>query len=276
MTSTAHREDRPQKLSSAPENLLSVRSQTFVVWWAIVITLAFGLALAFLLRMFPPPSATLSAEQVADIYKTHSTAIKIGATICSWTSAFMVPLWIVVAIQIRRQEPGRPIWTMMALIGGCVNSVVLVLPPIFWGVAAFAPGRSADVTATLHQLGIFTFVSTDQWYMFNWLAVIVISLRKPLAPHSPFPRWFGYYSVLVFLDFLPGALCFNFRTGPFAWNGLLVFWIPASTFFVWMFLMAVLLLKALKLQRLDAEKGVAPTAVEPLQRGHDEVKYSIT
>jgi hypothetical protein len=214
--------------------------------------------------MLPPPSAGLSIAEVARIYAEKNFQIKLGSTICSWSSAFMMPLWIVVALQIRRQEPGRPIWTCMAMFAGCVNTVVLALPPVAFGVAAFDPTRSAEITAAFHQFGVYTFVSTDQWYMFSWLAVTVICLRPQLAPHSPFPRWFGYFSAFVFVCTFPGGLVFLFQDGPLSWNGLFIFWIPAVEFIIWELIMSALLLRAIGQQRraaLDAPAEPAPTAV---------------
>jgi hypothetical protein len=61
--------------------------------------------------------------------------------------------------------------------------------------------------------------------------------------------------------FEAGALAFNFRTGPFSWNGLLVFWSPLSLFGLWIGVMAYLLLKSLKLQRQDAVAAEENAAV---------------
>jgi hypothetical protein len=41
------------------------------------------------------------------------------------------------------------------------------------------------------------------------------------------------------------------RSGPFAWNGLLAFWLPFSVFGVWMIVVSVLLLRALRQQSDD-------------------------
>jgi hypothetical protein len=62
-----------------------------------------------------------------------------------------------------------------------------VLPPLFWGVAAFTPNRPADVTAIMHELGTLTITTTDQYYIFMWVAVVVICLLPNRVVHSPFP-----------------------------------------------------------------------------------------
>lgn len=233
---------------------MSERAQIAIVWWALALTAVYGLVLGFLLHMIPPPDATLPAAAVAHWYADRAFQIKIGATIASWTGAFMLPLWAVIGIQISRQEKSRPIWAVMAIAGGAMMSIFLVLPPLFWGVAAFTTGRSTDATSLMHELGVLTLTTTDQYYIFNWVAVIAICLRTQTAPHSPFPRWFGYFSAWVATMFEAGAIAFNFRTGPFSWNGLFVFWFPLTLFGLWIVVMSYLLLKALKLQRQDAQE----------------------
>ena len=233
---------------------MSERAQIGIVWWALALTTIYGIVLGCLLHMIPPPDATMSAPQIAQWYVERAFSIKIGATIGAWTGAFMLPLWAVIGIQVLRQEKGRPIWTVMAISGGAMMSIFLVLPPLFWGVAAFTPTRLPEITATMHELGLLTLVTTDQFYIFNWVAVIAICFRPQLAPHSPFPRWFGYFSAWIGLMFEAGAIAFNTRTGPFSWKGLLVFWSPLTLFGLWIIVMSYLLLTSLKLQLQEAKK----------------------
>jgi hypothetical protein len=194
---------------------------------------------------------------VARWYADRHDQIRIGAVIAGWCGAFMLPLAVVVAMQISRQERGRPVWSTLAVAGGAMMSLFLVLPPLFWGVAAFTPARAPEVTALMHELGMLTLVTTDQYYIFMWVAIAVICFMPTTVEHSPFPRWFGYLTIWIALMFEAGAIAFLPRTGPFAWNGLFVFWSPLSLFGVWIAVMATLLLKALKLQRESAEAQAA-------------------
>jgi hypothetical protein len=227
---------------------VSANAQRALIWWGLVFMAIFGLAWRFLLHMLPPPGPTWPAARVAQWYVLHGTEIKLGATIASWTSAFMVPLTIPVAVQMSRHEKGVPIWSILAVSGGVMMSVFLALPPVFWGVAAFTPTRAPEITNTFHELGLLTLVTTDQYYIFLWVAVAVICLIPNTVVHTPFPRWFGYFTIWNALMLEAGGIAFNVRTGPFAWNGLLVFWVPLSLFVMWLIVLSVLIFKAINKQ----------------------------
>jgi hypothetical protein len=137
---------------------------------------------------------------------------------------------------------------MMALAAGALTTVYLTLPPLFWGVAAFTPTRNPEITATFHEFGVLSVITTDQYFVFLWVAIVVVCLTPTKVVASPFPRWFGYFSAWCALIFECGAVAFLPRSGPFAWNGLLAFWLPFSVFGVWMIVVSVLLLRALRQQ----------------------------
>src|SRR5687767_139449 len=99
---------------------MSERSQRILVWWACITAIIYGAALLFLLHMVPPPSPKLSANEIAAFYTEHHDGVRIGAVIASWTSAFMLPLAVVIAVQMARQETGRKVWSIMTISGGAM------------------------------------------------------------------------------------------------------------------------------------------------------------
>ncbi|AKK25457.1 hypothetical protein [Mycobacterium sp. EPa45] len=242
--------------------LMSLRSQKLLIWWTFVGAGVYGVVFFFLLHMFPPPSAQWSADQVREFYTQHNTSIRVGAVVMSWASAFVIPLAIVLALQMHRQErSAQPVWTVLGAAGGVMLSIFVVLPPIFWGVAAFKPDRPAEVTAVLHELGLLTFVTTDQYFVFLFVALTVLCMMPKPVEHWPFPRWFGYFTAWTALAIEAGAVAYLTRTGPMAWNGLLAFWLPTFAFFGWMVVAAVFLFKSLNAQIrdvLDHADGVRP------------------
>ncbi|MVU80758.1 hypothetical protein GPX89_26330 [Nocardia sp. ET3-3] len=236
-------------------NLFSVRSQRAILWWGIGLAVVYTVALIFLLQQVPTKNPEWSAEQVNAWYASNQGKIKWGAVIGGWTGAFMMPILAVVAVQMARVEKGGfKIWSALSLVSGALMSLFLMLPPLFWGVAAYsAPRKDSEVTTIMHELGSLTLTTTDQFYVFLWVGITVIALRPAtqLVKHNPFPRWFGYVSLWITIMFEAGAFAFVPRTGPFAWNGLLVYWSPLSLFGVWITLQCWLIFRALRGQEAE-------------------------
>jgi hypothetical protein len=228
--------------------IVSIHSQRTILWWGVTFMVIFGLAWWFLLGMVPPPPPTLSPAEVAAYYTEHATQIKIGAVIASWTSACMVPFSLVIAFQLARIEEGKPIWATLSLVSGALMSMFLVFPPILWGIIAFEPTRSPEITSALNQMANLTLVTTDQFYIFQMIAIWVVSLKAKPDPLNPFPRWLGWMNLWIAVIFEVGAPSFMFKTGPFAWNGLFVFWFPFTFFFFWQTTMYISMFKALRRQ----------------------------
>jgi hypothetical protein len=209
--------------------------------------------------MVPPPSPKLPASVIADFYRQNALQIRIGAMITSWTSAFMVPLALVISAQMQRIDKGVPLLATAQVIGGAMMSMFLVFPPIIYGVAAFTADRAPEITSTLHEIGSLVLVTTDQYYMFQLFAIIYFCLTRPQDDLSPFPRWLGWLTLWAGIIYEVGPIGFMFKRGPFAWDGIIVFWMPFVTFGIWVTVMSVLLLQKIKLQRA-ASNDAAVTA----------------
>lgn len=245
----------------ATRSLFSVRSQRAILWWGIGLTLVYLFAFAFLLQQVPLKNPNWTADQIQDWYVQNQGRIKWGAVICSWSGAFMMPILAVLSVQMARVEiGGAKIWSVLSLVSGALMSLFLMLPPMFWGVAAYtAPRKDHEVTALMHELASLTMTTTDQFYIFLWVGVTVICLRPAtqLVKHNPFPRWWGYGSLWITFMFEAGAFAFIPRSGPFAWNGLLVFWSPLTLFATWITIQSWLMFRALRGQRDDPDPAPA-------------------
>jgi hypothetical protein len=78
-----------------------------------------------------------------------------------------------------------------------------------------------------------------------------------IVKHNPFPRWWGWTSLWITLMFEAGAFAFVPRSGPLAWNGLLVFWSPFTLFSVWITIQTWLVFRSLRNQRADLDSETA-------------------
>jgi hypothetical protein len=237
---------------------MSTRTQAILVYWAWAFGSAYFLAYYFLIKLLPLPPATLSAAEIADFYARNSTQIELGAAICSWTGAFTIPLAIVIALQMARLEQGFPIWSIVQGAGGAMMSIFTVLPPLLWGVAAFTPTRPPEVTLVIHEFANLGFIATDQYFIFQFVALAVVCVTQRVDANSPFPRWFGFLTLWAALAIEVGVAAFLF---PFAWNGLFVYWIPIVMYGVWFMTASVNLLRALKRQSVQGDAHVDSDAL---------------
>jgi hypothetical protein len=143
------------------------------------------------------------------------------------------------------------------LVSCSISTVFIALPGLAFGAAAFNAERSPEVTQVMHQLAIFTTATTDQLYIVAWVGVAVICFISKDSPSSPFPRWWGWVTAWTILAIEPAVLAFLPKTGVFAINGIVAFWIPTIAFGMWLMGQTVLFLRAFKVQELEenAESG---------------------
>ncbi len=97
---------------------------------------------------------------------------------------------------------------------------------------------------------IFAVLPWPPAFMQNIAIAAAILTDKSANPI--FPRWVAYMNIWVSLAYIPGGLLPFFKSGPFAWNGILVFWLAGSVFIIWFVAMTVMLLKAIKRQEREA------------------------
>lgn len=245
----------------------SVTAQRVLMWWLLTFAVLTGVAFIVLLRVIPPPSSTLSADQLASWYSERVGSIKAGAMLLGWVSAWMIQLAVVLWAQAKRVEPGHSkVWSTTILLSCSISSIFVAFPALAFGAAAYNAERAPQITQVMHQLAVLTMVTTDQLYLPAWVGIAVICFISKDSPSNPFPRWWGWVTAWSIIVIEPGALAFLPKTGLFAVNGVVAFWIPAFAFGLWIFGQAWLIFRALKVQEHEEqEHGVAddsPVSVE--------------
>ena len=212
---------------------ISARSQTIILWWSLISLIIFAAAFWGLLGMVPPPAPSLTPAEVASFYSDNALQIKLGSVVSSVTSAFLIPFSVVVGFQLARIEEGSPVWSVLAIAGGSLTCIFLVIPPVLWGVAAFTPTRAPELTAMLNEVANISLITTGQFYIFNVVPIVYLGLKAKPDPLNAFPRWLCWLTAFLTVVGEMGILAYLFKTGPLAWDGLLAFWIPFGLYFGW-------------------------------------------
>jgi hypothetical protein len=167
-----------------------------------------------------------------------------------------------------RIESAPPALANLQQIGGICVVIVTVLPLIVMNVAAFRPDRDPAVIQGINDLAWLLLVTPIGLFFLQDIP-IAVAILMDRAARPVFPRWVGYANIWIPLTFLPAFFPYFAKTGPVAWQGLLVFYLGLATFGIWVLIMMWALLRALRQQ----EKEAGAPAVSPSSSGlvHDSV-----
>ncbi len=196
-------------------------------WGALAYISTFGNAWFLLANFLPPTSPAVSAVEVAKLFQDNSTILMVASLIMMCSNWALLPFGALLTLIIRKIEGSFGMLTLMMGFT-CVTFLVLnFYMGLSFAMAVFRPDRTAELvqfatdTAFLQVLGgIPMFIGI--WSLAAYAILVVSPRDNPILP-----RWFGYLNLWAALSLLPELLVFFFKTGPFAWDGLFGFWIPA-------------------------------------------------
>lgn len=196
----------------------------------------------------PPLPPSMPPADVAAFYEEHRTMIRLGATLLMQLAMLGVLWSAALSAQIRRIESGStPILAYSNLALGALGFLFFTIPAMFWTAAAYRPERAVELVYLFNDAAWLSLVmpvlSASLQAVIIGLAILSDQRETPI-----FPRWAAYLNFFVGVTYLPGSLATFFKTGPFAWNGIFDFWLPLTTFSVWIFVMGILTARAAERQ----------------------------
>jgi hypothetical protein len=236
---------------------MNIQLQKLCTWSGFVAMTLFFAGL-LIMNFFPPLSPNLSPEQVAQVYQSHQGFILLGALIIVVSAMFAGPFDAAIFMQLRRLEgDARPVASYAQLASGIANIQFFILPGVLFVVAAFRPDRPLEVLFALNDLAWI--VTMLPWTVGAMQCVCVgAAILIHGSTTTPYPRWLGYFNIWIAIGMATSSVIPFFKTGPFAWNGLVGFWIPATVFGLWMAVMWWMTLKAISTES-GVEDAVAST-----------------
>jgi hypothetical protein len=199
---------------------------------------------------FPTLPPSLTPAELTAYYSEHQTGILVGGLLIVLASGFTGPFVGAIFLQLRRMEGPRPIGSFGQLASGIANIQFFIFPGILFVVAAYRPDRPADSLSALNDLAFIVTmlpwtVGAMQCVCIGW-AVISHGTRT-----TPYPRWLGFFNIWIAIGMASSSVIPFFKTGPFAWNGLVGFWIPALMFGVWEAVMGAMTIRAVNRDTLE-------------------------
>lgn len=222
---------------------------TFVIFWA------------WLGHNLPPPHPDWPAEAFAARYVEHLAGIRVGFLVSLVTICFYLPWTAYVTARMMRIERGPyPVLSYLQLMGGCLTVMVVSISMWCWVVAAQRPERSAEITQMLTDAG---WLMNDTVYMCTTLQMVAMALCF-LADRGSrvavMPNWACWLTIFCGATFFPASLTAILRDGPFAYDGLIGFWVPYPAWLIWMFVATHYLLADLNRRERDGEPDLVGSA----------------
>lgn len=235
------------------------KTQRAAVWSAPVMLVMFAVGFLVFARFVPPPSPAISAEAMANIFRSRRLPILIGMTMTAAGSALLAPFVAVISVHLRRIEGKWGVLAPTQLALGAILILEFAIPLMILEVPAFRPDLPVSTIRALSDLGFIIFIGLA-WTAVLQILVIGVAILQDCHDAPIFPRWAGYFSLALAPCWAGGTFLVFVKSGPFAWNGLLSFWLPCVSFGVWVPIMTVLLLKAVNRQEEEAIAALSACA----------------
>lgn len=208
---------------------MSKTAQMVGVWCGLGFVFWFFFASWPMAQFIPPPSPTLTGEQLLAKYADNIWMVRAAMPVGLIAGMLVVPFSVTMAIQIARLEGRIPFWAITCVAAGACNAVAFYLPFIFFSAAYYRLDRAPELVQLISDMAWLEYLMVWPPIIMQILCVAIVGLSYK-GPLQILPRWFCWLSIWVSLLIAPAGLVIFFQTGPFAWNGLISWWIPAGTF----------------------------------------------
>jgi hypothetical protein len=194
--------------------------------------------------LVPPVSPSVSPVEFVDFVSDHKYRILIGMlALLIGGYTFLMTWSITLAYQVKKyaNPSSLAFWVMFAV--GLNGAVIGMLCGVLGSAMAYrADALDPATTHLLYDLILFLFLIPWPPFML-WQFVTGFAILSSSNTEVLFPRWTGYFSLWAGALEVFSALCVFWYSGPFSYQGLVTFWVPGASFFIWVLVMAPVQLK---------------------------------
>ena len=242
----------------------SITAQKLCVWAAVPMAVLFFVGFVGFAHFWPPTSPQQSAQSIARFLAAHRTSIRIGLMLMALGAAFLGPFLAVVTVQMKRAEGRHTPLAYAQLALGAIFVLEFIVPEMVEQALLYRPRNLGD-TLLFSDLFWLMFVGVVSTSALEWLIIGIAILRDKRAK-PVWPRWVGYVNIWLALLFVPGNFVVFFKRGPLAWDGLLAWYTTVIGYFIWLVVMVVMTLRAIRDQADEEETAtVAPDQLADLR-----------
>ena len=225
-----------------------------ILFWTLPAVALIWISAFFLFPGFlHPMSPTMSAAEVAGFYRDEAARIRYSMILFNWFGVGLVPVVVLLALQVRRMAHRTPIlsYSLIACAGG--PPALFLIANMFWLLGAFRPDRAPELTMLFNDLAWITF-SVMVSYLIAQCLLLALAIYWDRNETPVFRPWVAHFNVATAVALMPAAFTALALDGPFAWDGLLSFWLKNIAIATWIVVMGVVLGQTIMRQRRGAEQ----------------------
>lgn len=230
---------------------MNTTHQRWCAWSIAPFIVIYLIAFAGMAGFIPPHPPAMTGHELTAFYEHNRLGIRAGQLI-GIVSSGLILLWAgPISAQMARIEKGPlPMLSLIQYGAAVVLVVFFMVCGLIWSIAAYREDLAPELLRLLNDAGWLVFVMAYPEYVVQLLCIAVIGLADRRA--QPFlPRWYCFFTLWVAFTGMGGGFATFFKSGPFAWNGLLGFWIPVAFFMLWLWLILFFLLRAIARQQAE-------------------------
>jgi len=203
----------------------------------------FGLVFVPLSWMMPPRSPASAMPQIVEFMQ--SPKLLIACTILTLAVGLSAVGNAVYMCQMKRMSVS-PVFRFAFMAGAMTGAIVGCLFPMFcFGLGAFRSGYDPEILAMLYDFGYLSFIGCMGCFFLNWSC---LGLSILLDTNNTLPKWLGYYTLWQSVSELVIAPVWIAKSGPFAWDGLMSFWLAMVIYVPWQMIVYICVYRAIKSQ----------------------------
>ena len=121
------------------------------------------------------------------------------------------------------------------------------LPFMFWSAGYFRPDRPPELVLLMSDMAWLEVVMYFSPFSVQCVAIAFAGFMDR-SEHRVFPRWCCYVMLWTAILYLPASMAIFFFSGPFAFNGLIAFWVPVVVFSNYILVLAYVMNNYVKVQ----------------------------
>lgn len=165
--------------------------------------------------------------------ETHRNGVIVGCTLFYIAAGILTPGSIAFGMMLSKIEGRLPLWSFTTAVSGVFISLIVFLNCCAWIVAAYRPEYGADVIQSWYDWAWFAFLLGWIYLSLEMVATAIVEFMDD-RPQPMIPRWFTWLTLAGAFTIFTAAGPAFFKSGPFAYHGLLAFYMPVVVWGVYL------------------------------------------